>query len=67
MDQMLVHADTNEASISLICQNRLSLWNKACGWMLTHEYQRLINVNDNFFSLMTTLQNKVVKWGEKTV
>lgn len=67
MDRLLVRTDEGGSLISLICENRLVLWNKAAGWLYTHEHQKEFASGDLFFDQVATLPNKVVKWGEKDV
>lgn len=69
MDRMPLEADKNASTVYLSVESRLILWNKAAGWMYTDDHQRQLEPTgtDNFFNLVNSLANKVVKWGEKTV
>jgi hypothetical protein len=67
MDQMNIEYDEGTALIQLICESRLIRWNKAAGWLYTHEHQGLIatalGITDNFFSYLAAMVNRVLKWG----
>jgi hypothetical protein len=67
MDSLKVRTEEGSSIINLVCENRLVLWNKPAGWLYTHEHQREFDVDDLFFNQVSSLPNKIAKWGEETV
>jgi len=67
MDKLLVRSEEGGSVINLVCENRLVLWNRASNWLYSHEHQREFDAVDLFFDQVSSLPNKVVKWGEETV
>jgi hypothetical protein len=67
MDSLKVRSEEGGSIINLVCENRLMLWNKASGWLWTHEHQREFDPDDLIFDQVSSLVNKVAKWGEETV
>jgi hypothetical protein len=67
MDRLLARSEENGSVINLICENRLVLWNKASGWLYSHEHQREFDPDDLFFDQVSSLPNKVAKWGDENV
>jgi hypothetical protein len=67
MDVMVLSRGRGSRTISLVCENRFILWNKASGWMYTDEHQRVFDPTDAFFNQVAKIQNKVVTWGSQTV
>jgi hypothetical protein len=67
MDRLLVRSEEGGSVINLICENRLVLWSKSAGWLYSHEHQREFDPDDLFFDQVSSLPNKVAKWGEETV
>lgn len=67
MDRLLVRSEEGGSVINLICENRLVLWNKSAGWLYSHEHQFEFDQDDLFFDQVSSLPNKVAKWGEETV
>jgi hypothetical protein len=69
MDVMTIQSEANGSAISLVCENRLIMWNKSSDWLYTHEHQGLLTAltTDNFFDKITEIQDKIVKWGGTSV
>jgi hypothetical protein len=67
MDTMGIRSQKNGSVISLVCENRLVLWNRASGWLLTDEHQEELAPGDRILDLVHTLMNKVVKWNKSKV
>lgn len=63
MDVMTIKTDVNSSTISLVCENRLVLWNRSQGWLYTTEHQStLMGIIDNFFDLLPVFQNRTLGW-----
>lgn len=67
MDQMTIRTEANVSTIGLTCENRLIRWAQSSGWLYTSEHQGLFDTTDTFFSFVSVLQNKIIKWGGRTV
>lgn len=67
MDQMLIARDAGGASISLVCENRLAIWNHTGEILFTDEWQQLLYSGDVGLDQLTTLTNKIVVWGGQKV
>lgn len=67
MDTMTLRREAGSAVIALVCENRLIRWKDTAGWLYTFEHQQLFDSTDTFFDKVSTLPNKVAKWGGATV
>lgn len=69
MDVMAIRTEAGGSIISLSCENRLVLWNRAANWLYSHDHQRLLfpGQTDNFFDQVETLTDKIARWGDSTV
>lgn len=63
MDQMNIQREEKTATIQLVCESRLIRWQKASGWLYTHEHQRLVDSTDDFLNYVALMVNRVLKWG----
>lgn len=67
MEQLRVRSEEGGSIINLVCQNRLILWNQTAAWLYTHEHQREFDPDDLFFDQVSSLPNKIAKWGDENV